>query len=136
MALIVGLIVIEMNKASHPETRFTNVHGIMGLITYILIFSQALVGFAQFYIPATIFGSVDKGKAIYKYHRISGYVVLVSALVTVCLATQTAFNDNVLHIKLWAVIVGSVLVLVGIVPRIKKSKIEGAWKKREVDLAD
>jgi len=121
-ALIAGLIIIEMNKASHPETRFTSAHGIMGLITYILIFSQALVGFAQFYIPAQIFGSVDKGKAIYKYHRMLGYLILVMMLATVCAATQTGFNKNVLHIRLWAVIVASVLVLVGVVPRIKKSK--------------
>jgi len=123
MALIAGLTIIEMNKASHPETRFTNAHGIMGLITYILIFSQALVGFAQFYIPQQIFGSVDKGKAIYKYHRISGYFILLMALATISAATQTSFNKNVLHIKLWAVIVASILVLAGVVSRIKKSKL-------------
>jgi hypothetical protein len=123
MALIAGLIIIEMNKASHPETRFTSAHGIMGLITYILIFSQALAGFAQFYVPQQIFGSVDKGKAVYKYHRMSGYFILLMALATICAATQTGFNENVLHIKLWAVIVAGVLVLVGVVPRIKKSKL-------------
>lgn len=134
-ALIAGLIIIEMNKASHPETRFTSAHGIMGLITYILIFSQALIGFAQFYLPTQIFGSVDTAKAVYKYHRISGYVILVLALATICAATQTGFNANVLHIKLWAVIVSSVLVLVGVVPRIKKSKLgwTGAlpWKRSD-----
>lgn len=123
MALIAGLIIIEMNKASHPETRFTSAHGIMGLIIYILIFSQALVGFAQFYLPTQIFGSVDTAKAVYKYHRISGYIILVMALATICAATQTGFNANVLHIRLWAVIVASVLVLVGVVPRIKMTKL-------------
>jgi hypothetical protein len=123
MALISGLIIIEMNKASHPETRFTCAHGIMGLITYILIFSQALVGFAQFYIPKQIFGSVDRGKAVYKYHRGSGYVILVMALATICAATQTTFNADVLHLKLWAVLVAGILVLVGVLPRIKKSKL-------------
>jgi len=123
MALISGFIIIEMNKASHPETRFTNVHGVMGLITYILIFLQALIGFSQFYIPNQVFGSVEKGKAIYKYHRMSGYVILVMALATICAATQTTFNADVLHIKLWAVIVAGILVLIGIIPRIKKSKM-------------
>ena len=123
MGLIAGLIIIEMNKASHPETRFTSAHGVMGLITYILIFTQALVGFAQFFIPQQIFGSVDRAKAIYKYHRISGYLILLMALATICAATQTTFNANVLHIKLWAVIVTSVFVIAGVVPRIKKSKL-------------
>ena len=60
MALISGLIIIEMNKASHPETRFTHYHGVMGLITYILVLLQALIGFSQFYIPNQVFGSVAK----------------------------------------------------------------------------
>jgi hypothetical protein len=50
-ALISGLVNIEINKASHPESRFTSIHGIMGLVTYILIFIQALVGFTQLYMP-------------------------------------------------------------------------------------
>lgn len=44
-------------------------------------------------------------------------------LAVVAAATQTAYNVNVLHIKLWAVIVASVLVLVGVIPRIKKHKL-------------
>ena len=120
--LIVGLIIIEMNKASHPETRFTNVHGIMGLITFILIIIQALIGFVQFYVPKTVLGSVDNGKALYKYHRMSGYLILLVSLATICAATQTAFNNNVLHMQLWAVIVASVLVVLGVVPRMKKQK--------------
>lgn len=122
LLLIVGLIVIEMNKASHPETRWQTAHNILGLITFIVILLQALVGFAQFYIPSTILGSVENGKKIYKYHRMSGYLILLLSLVTICAATQTGFNERVLHIKLWAVIVASVLVVVGVVPRIKKRK--------------
>jgi cytochrome b561 len=122
LLLIVGLIIIEMNKASHPETRFKNIHGIMGLVTFILIILQAVVGFVQFYIPASVLGSVDKGKMLYKYHRVSGYLILLLSLATICAATQTGFNANVLHIQLWAVIVASVLVVAGVLPRVKKQK--------------
>jgi hypothetical protein len=66
--LIAGLAVIETNKASHPETRFQSIHGKMGLVAYILIFIQWLIGFAQFYTPK-VFGGVDNAKALYKYHR-------------------------------------------------------------------
>lgn len=45
-ALIAGLVIIEMNKADHPEQKFTSIHGIIGLVTYILIFILALVSFA------------------------------------------------------------------------------------------
>lgn len=123
LALLAGLIIIEINKASHPETRFKSVHAIMGLITFILIVLQVLIGIIQFYLPETVLGSVDNGKKIYKYHRMSGYLILLFSLATVCAATQTSFNKNVLHIQLWAVIVASVLVVAGVLPRIKKQKL-------------
>ncbi|OAL35195.1 hypothetical protein AYO20_05449 [Fonsecaea nubica] len=121
--LIAGLVIIEINKASHPETRFQSVHGKMALVAYILIFLQWLIGAAAFYLPETIFGTVDRAKSLYKYHRISGYVLAVYFLAVIAAATQTYYNQAFLHIKLWAVIVASVLVLVGIIPRIKKHKL-------------
>jgi membrane protein YdbS with pleckstrin-like domain len=57
------------------------------------------------------------------FSRISGYLILTLSLATIVAATQTGFNEMVLHIKLWAVTVASVLVLIGIVPRIKKHKL-------------
>lgn len=68
-ALIAGLVIIEMNKASHPETRFQSTHGKMALVAYILIFIQWLVGAASFYLPTLVFGTVDRAKSLYKYHR-------------------------------------------------------------------
>lgn len=120
--LVGGLVVIEMNKASHPETRFQSLHGKVGLAVYILFGIQAIVGFTQFYTPS-IYGSVDNAKSLYKYHRMSGYLIVVLSAATVCLATQTGFNKNVLHMRLWALIVASVLIVAGLVPRIKKSKL-------------
>ncbi|RMZ77281.1 hypothetical protein DV737_g4461, partial [Chaetothyriales sp. CBS 132003] len=120
-ALTAGLVVIELNKASHPETRFTSVHGILGLVTFILIGLQALVGVVQYWLPWLV-GGVENGKAIYKYHRISGYIILLLALATIITATKTNFNVNVLHIRLWTVIVASLLVVAGVAARVKKHK--------------
>ena len=123
ISLIAGLIVIEMNKASHPETRFQHPHGVLGLITFILIITQALVGFAQYYLPNLVFGTVDNAKRIYKFHRMSGYLILLMMLITVADATDTAFNKNVLHMQLWPVIVAAILILAGVIPRIKRRKL-------------
>lgn len=54
---------------------------------------------------------------------ISGYIILLAALVTVASATQTDFNKNVLGMRLWAILVTVVLVLIGVIPRIKPSKL-------------
>lgn len=87
-----------------------------------LFIIQALIGIAQFYTPG-IFGSVANAKAMYKYHRMSGYMLLILAFATVAAATQTDFNKDTLHIRLWAVLVGAALTLMGMLPRIKKQKL-------------
>ncbi|MCJ1371842.1 hypothetical protein MMC20_003062 [Loxospora ochrophaea] len=122
LTLIAGLVIIEYNKISHAGDHFVSPHAILGLITYILFGIQAVVGITQYYTP-TLYGSVDNAKALYKYHRVSGYVILTLSLATVCAATQTDFNKNVLHMQLWAVIVASVITLAGVLPRIQKQKL-------------
>ena len=118
---IAGLVVIEYNKIAHNGAHFESPHAILGLTTYILLVIQALVGLTQFFTPS-LYGGVDNAKKLYKYHRVSGYVVLLLMLATVCAATQTTFNVNVLEMQLWAVVVASVIVVVGVAPRIKMNK--------------
>lgn len=121
LGFITAFIIIEINKGDHA--RFTSPHGILGLITYIFIILQVLVGVVQYFVPVQVLGSVEKGKSIYKYHRKSGYVLLLLELATVSAATQTTYNLNVLSIPLWGVLVASVLVILGLGARIKKHKL-------------
>jgi len=120
--LVAGLIVIEYNKIDHNGAHFESPHAILGLITYIFLAIQAFVGVTQYFTPK-LYGSVDAAKSLYKWHRISGYVILILLLATVAAATKTDYNKNVLDIKLWAVVVAAVLVLIGVIPRIKKQKL-------------
>ncbi|CAG8940348.1 unnamed protein product [Penicillium salamii] len=113
--------IIEINKGTHPH--FVSPHGVLGLLTVIIIVLQALVGVFQFFLPVTVFGSVDAGKRIYKYHRWSGYVLLLLEMATVVAATQTTYNLAAIHIPLWGVLVSVVLVLVGVGARIEKRKL-------------
>lgn len=87
---VTAFVIIEVNKGSHPH--FVSPHGILGLITYITIILQAVVGIIQYFVPVTVLGSVDAGKRIYKYHRWSGYVLLLLEMATVIAATQTTYN--------------------------------------------
>ena len=121
LALLGGLIVIEYNKFSHNGAHFGTPHNVLGLIVYILFLIQAVVGVAQYYTP-TVFGSVDNAKAIYKYHRASGYVILVLSFAAVITATYTTFNKNVSHIQTWVTVVAALITIVGVVPRIRKAK--------------
>lgn len=73
-------------------------------------------------IPA-LYGGEQNAKSVWKYHRWSGYIVFVLLLATVISAVDTDFNRNVLKLKLWAVLLLSVLTLIGVVPRIQKQKL-------------
>lgn len=80
------------------------------------------MGVTQYFTPG-LYGGEDNAKALYKYHRVWGYLTIVVMLATICAATFTTFNTGVLGIQLWAVVVASVVTLVGLVPRIRLSKL-------------
>ena len=121
LTALAGLVVIEYNKIAHKGTHFVSAHAILGLITYLLILIQAVVGATQYFIPQ-LYGGVDNAKKLYKYHRVGGYLIFLLLLATVAAATQTDFNKNVLGIQLWAVIVAAIITLVGVVPRVRLAK--------------
>ncbi|KAL5120791.1 hypothetical protein ACEQ8H_001272 [Pleosporales sp. CAS-2024a] len=127
-ALTAGLVVIEINKTGPGHEHFASAHARLGLAFYVLVYLQALVGFTQYYVPQ-LYGGVDNAKAVYKYHRVGGYVIATLGLATICAASWTTYSLGVAHIQHWAVILASVLVLAGVVPRIRLSKF-GLKKER------
>lgn len=120
--LVTGVVIIEYNKVRSGHGHFSSVHGYLGVITSIVIGAQYLVGFTMWATPV-LYGGVDNAKVLYKYHRWSGYLILILLLATVAAATETSYNLSVLKLKLWAMILLSVLVLVGVFPRIHKYKL-------------
>ncbi|KAI1107290.1 eukaryotic cytochrome b561-domain-containing protein [Jackrogersella minutella] len=118
----VGVISIEVNKGLSPGAHFHSVHGYLGVVASFWLLAQYLVGFTMFAAPA-LYGGEAKAKSVWKYHRSSGYVLLLLLAATVISATKTDYNVNVLGLKLWAMIVIFVLMIVGVFPRIKKHKL-------------
>jgi heme A synthase len=94
----------------------------MGVVTYSLVLVQFTVGVLQYFYPQ-VFGGVDQARKIYKYHRMSGYLVFVLALATICAATWTDYNIEILKIHHWSTITASVILLLGLGARIKKNKL-------------
>ncbi|CAK7244065.1 MAG: hypothetical protein STHCBS139747_005599 [Sporothrix thermara] len=126
--LMSGVAIIEANKIRSHGVHFHSVHGYLGVLTTVVLVGQYLFGLLVWLAPAFIFGSgpdrVDRAKALWKQHRWSGYVaVLPLLLATVITAIQTTYNINVLNIKLWAVLVASALIVIGMYPRIHGGKL-------------
>ncbi|RKK73877.1 hypothetical protein BFJ69_g8897 [Fusarium oxysporum] len=122
LILVAGVTIIEYNKIANNGPHFHSVHGYLGVITSIVLLLQYGVGFTMWATPA-LYGGVDNAKAVWKYHRWSGYIIFVLLLTTVVSAVKTDYNHNVLKIKLWAVLLLAIVTLVGVVPRIQKQKL-------------
>ncbi|KAF6781720.1 cytochrome b561 [Colletotrichum sojae] len=123
LLLVTGITIIEYNKfLQGPGSHFHSVHGYLGVVLSIVLLLQYIVGFTMWATPQ-LYGGEDRAKSIWKYHRWSGYLVLVLLLVTVATATGTPYNANVLKLKLWAVIVTSLMIIAGVVPRVQKQKL-------------
>lgn len=86
-----------------------------------MVILQTLVGITQYFTPG-LYGGEDNAKALYKYHRVFGYVTLLVMLATICAATQTGFNVDTLQMQLWAVVVACVIIVIGIAPRVRLHK--------------
>ncbi|KAH9908032.1 eukaryotic cytochrome b561-domain-containing protein [Xylariomycetidae sp. FL2044] len=119
---IVGVVSIEVNKFKSNGPHFHSVHGYLGVIASIMFLVQYIVGFTMFAVPK-LYGGEAKAKSIWKYHRMSGYVLLLVLMATIISATKTEYNEKVLGLKLWAMIVIMVLLIIGVYPRIKKQKM-------------
>lgn len=117
-----GVVLIEVNKFKSNGAHFHSAHGYLGVISAVILLAQYVFGFLIWGVPL-VFGGVDNAKALYKYHRGSGYFLFLLLLATVISATSTDYNHAVLDIKAWAVVVASLLIVAGVYPRIHKTKL-------------
>lgn len=123
LCFLTAFIIIEVNKGTHPH--FTSAHAILGLFTVIFVTAQSLFGVAQYFLPETLFGSVENGKKFYKYHRWSGYVALLVLELPTAIwgATQTGYSIAFLNIPVWSVVTAAVAVVIGAGARIRTHKL-------------
>ncbi|KAI0025705.1 eukaryotic cytochrome b561-domain-containing protein [Xylariomycetidae sp. FL0641] len=122
LSFLVGVVSIEVNKVKGGMPHFHSVHAYLGVVASFWILAQYLVGFTMFGLPK-LYGGEANAKKVWKYHRASGYLLLLLLMATFTSATKTDYNQNVLGLKLWAMLVIMVLLIVGIYPRIKKQKL-------------
>ncbi|KAF4969438.1 hypothetical protein FZEAL_10227 [Fusarium zealandicum] len=110
LLLVAGVTIIEYNKISSNGDHFHSIHGYLGVTTSIVLLLQYAVGFTMWATPK-LYGGEDNAKSIWKYHRWSGYFILVLLLATVVSAVDTDYNKNVLKLKLWSTLLLSIVTL-------------------------
>lgn len=122
LALAAGFTVIMVNKSVNGLAHFHSAHGYIGVAASAVILLQYLVGLTMWATPS-LYGGEDRAKAVWKYHRWSGYAVVLLLLAAVVSAAKTPFVEKVLGMPFWLVALSCALVLAGLLPRIKKRKL-------------
>ncbi|KAL5606669.1 hypothetical protein BROUX41_003065 [Berkeleyomyces rouxiae] len=118
----IGISVIEYNKVKNGLPHFHSIHAYFGVLTGTFMALQLLVGITMWAIPS-LYGGEQQAKRIWKYHRMSGYTILLLTLATIISATRTDYIMGVVKIKTWSVVFLCVFIVAGIFPRIQRRKL-------------
>jgi hypothetical protein len=121
---ILGVSAIIYNKSSHNASHFTSPHGKFGIFMVSYLVIQLVFGSASVNAPG-LFGGVSKAKALWKYHRLSGYVALMLAWATAEYGIQSDYIVNEV-LPSWGIAVAAIsgaLVILGVGGRIRPEKL-------------
>ncbi|KAH6640779.1 eukaryotic cytochrome b561-domain-containing protein [Chaetomium tenue] len=119
---ISGTTIIEVNKHRNHLAHFHSPHAYLGSATLTLLLLQYLFGFTIWAVPR-VWGGEDAAKALWKYHRWTGYAALALLLATVMAAMDTDYNKAVMKVPDRWVVVAGVWIVIGVFPRVHLRKL-------------
>ncbi|KIJ60625.1 hypothetical protein HYDPIDRAFT_138830 [Hydnomerulius pinastri MD-312] len=120
--ILLGTLVMVYYKYSHNAAHFTSWHGTFGIIAVAWLFVQVLLGAGSVWFGGVAFGGGAKAKAVWKYHRLSGYIVFPLVLFTAHLAgawSTFVTSNTTLLVRLLAYTIAPIVILGGIYTRIR-----------------
>jgi len=125
-AILISSGFMVRNKVDHGAPHFTSWHGKFGLISLLWICVDVLVGGSTVWFDGRAFGDQEKAQRFRKWHRLSGYLLLLFLLLTIHLAGGYA-NWVVTHTSRAARIlvytILPILALGGLFMRIRRDKL-------------
>ncbi|KAI8878661.1 hypothetical protein K501DRAFT_258179 [Backusella circina FSU 941] len=123
LSVLTGFSFIFYNKVISGKDHFTSFHGKMGLFVFIFLFIQLLFGITIGLVPR-VYGSVDRAKSLWKYHRRVGYFLIILVWLTAQFGVRADYMYNNLYSAhlLWLHWLVIALVGYGLVTRIRISK--------------
>ncbi|KAF9239677.1 hypothetical protein BU15DRAFT_46512 [Melanogaster broomeanus] len=120
--ILLGTLVMIYNKYLHGAAHFASWHGLFGIISTVWLFFQVLIGAGSVWFGGALFGGGAKAKAVWKYHRLSGYVLFPVLLFTAHLAgawSDWVTNNTEFFVRLLAYGIAPIVILVGVYSRVR-----------------
>jgi len=81
--ITVGTLIMIWNKNLHEAPHFTTWHATFGILAVAWMFIQMFLGAGSVWYGGVLFGGGAKAKSIWKYHRLSGYLLFPFFLITI-----------------------------------------------------
>ncbi|KAI0317287.1 hypothetical protein OF83DRAFT_1121964 [Amylostereum chailletii] len=125
--VLVGSSAIFYNKSVHGAPHFTTWHGTFGIISLTWLVVQSAFGAASVWFGGAALGGGMKAKRLWKYHRLSGYVLFPLVLLTVNLGgaySGWVVDHTALVVRLLTYTVAPIVLLVALYIRIRPSKMQ------------
>jgi len=82
-SITLGTTAVYYNKVLRGADHFTTWHGTFGIFCMAWLFFQIILGAGSVWFGGVVFGGGMKAKALWKYHRVSGYILFPLLLFTV-----------------------------------------------------
>ncbi|KAL5486192.1 hypothetical protein ACEPAI_7237 [Sanghuangporus weigelae] len=125
-SIIIGTIVIFVNKSIHEAPHFVTWHATFGLIAVVWMVIQMLLGGLSVWFGGRAFGGGMKAKSVWKYHRASGYLLFPLFLMTIAVGGNysdwTTSKANV-GVRVLLYTLAPIFALVGLWSRLRLSKM-------------
>ncbi|PPQ64007.1 hypothetical protein CVT24_009381 [Panaeolus cyanescens] len=82
-SIVIGTSAISYNKWLRGADHFVTWHGFIGIICMAWIVIQVVLGAGSVWFGGALFGGGMKAKNLWKYHRVSGYLLFPTLLFTI-----------------------------------------------------
>ncbi|VDC06193.1 unnamed protein product [Peniophora sp. CBMAI 1063] len=121
-----GTLAIVLHKTLNHKAHFRSWHGTIGIAIYAWLAVQAAFGGATVWFGGAAFGGGLKPKLMWKYHRLSGYILFPLLMVTTALGGASHWAQKLLPASVRLIIygVGSAVVLAAVMVRVRPSKMK------------
>ncbi|KAI7865735.1 hypothetical protein BDF14DRAFT_1822953 [Spinellus fusiger] len=122
-SFVVAGTAIFVNKYLLNKEHLTSVHGYLGAFVFVYMVIQVLFGLTIAFFRH-LYGSEFAAKQLWKYHRVSGYFLLILLWTTAQLGVRADYMYNNLWSRhlIWLHWVAVFLVAAGVFGRIRVSK--------------
>jgi len=125
-SILVGTVLIFLNKNVHESAHFTTWHATFGGIALVWMIVQILLGGLSVWFNGRALGGGMKAKGVWKYHRASGYLLFPMFLLTAVVGgnySEWAANSLNLGVRILLYTIAPVVTLLGLWSRVRLSKM-------------